>query len=44
MAVDLFHPNADPFQFMGIIRDVGEHLAVHDKLLAMDWGNYRFRS
>jgi len=37
MAVDLFHPNAAPFQFMGITRDVGEHLAVHDKLLAMDW-------
>ncbi len=37
MAVDLFHPNAAPFQFMGITRDVGEHLAVHDKLLTMDW-------
>ena len=37
MAVDLFHPNAAPFQFMGITRDVGEHIAVHDKLLAMDW-------
>ena len=37
MAVDLFHPNAAPFQFMRIIRDVGEHLAGHDKLLAMDW-------
>ena len=37
MAVDLFHPNAAPFQFMGITRDVGEHLASHDKLLAMDW-------
>ncbi len=37
MAVDLFHPNAAPFQFMGITRDVGEHLAVHDKLLEMDW-------
>ncbi len=37
MAVDLFHPNAAPFQFMGITRDVGEHLAAHDKLLAMDW-------
>jgi len=22
---------------MGITRDVGEHLAAHDKLLAMDW-------
>ncbi len=37
MAVDLFHPNAAPFQFMGITKDVGEHLAVHDKLLAIDW-------
>ena len=37
MAIDLFHPNAAPFQFMGITRDVGEHLAVHDKLLEMDW-------
>ncbi|AJM91936.1 MBL fold metallo-hydrolase [Nitrosopumilus piranensis] len=37
MAVDLFHPNAAPFQFMGIARDMGEHLAAHDKLLAMDW-------
>lgn len=37
MAVDLFHPNAAPFQFMGITRDVGEHIAVHDKLLEIDW-------
>ena len=37
MAVDLFHPNAAPFQFMGIARDMGEHIAVHDELLAMDW-------
>ncbi len=37
MAVDLFHPNAAPFQYMGITRDVGEHLTIHDKLLAMDW-------
>ena len=37
MAIDLFHPNAAPFQFMGITRDVGEHLVAHDKLLAMDW-------
>lgn len=37
MAIDLFHPNAAPFQFMGITRDVGKHLAAHDTLLAMDW-------
>ena len=37
MAVDLFHPNAAPFQYFGIARDMGEHIAVHDKLLAMDW-------
>ena len=37
MAVDLFHPNAAPFQYFGIVRDMGEHIAVHDKLLAMDW-------
>ena len=37
MAVDLFHPNAAPFQYFGITRDMGEHIAVHDKLLDMDW-------
>ena len=37
MAVDLFYPNAAPFQFMRITRGVGEPLAVPDKLLAMDW-------
>ena len=37
MAVDLFHPNAAPFQYFGIARDMGEHIAAHDKLLAMDW-------
>jgi glyoxylase-like metal-dependent hydrolase (beta-lactamase superfamily II) len=37
MAVDLFHPNAAPFQFFGITRDVGEHITAHDKLLSMDW-------
>ena len=37
MAVDLFHPNAAPFQYFGIARDMGEHLAAHDRLLAMDW-------
>ena len=37
MAVDLYHPNAAPFQYFGLTRDVGEHIAVHDKLLAMDW-------
>ena len=37
MAVDLFHPNAAPFQYFGITRDMGEHLLAHDKLLAMDW-------
>ena len=37
MAVDLFHPMAAPFQYFGIARDMGEHIAVHDKLLSMDW-------
>ena len=37
MVVDLFHPNAAPFMYFGITRDMGEHIAVHDKLLAMDW-------
>ncbi|MBT8251511.1 MAG: MBL fold metallo-hydrolase, partial [Nitrosopumilus sp.] len=37
MAVDFFHPNAAPFQYFGITRDMGEHIAAHDKLLAMDW-------
>ena len=37
VAIDLFHPNAAPFQYFGITRDIGEHIAVHDKLLAMDW-------
>jgi len=37
MAVDLFHPNAAPFQYFGITRDMGEHIAAHDKILAMDW-------
>ena len=37
MAVNLFHPNAAPFQYFGITRDMGEHLAAHDKLLAMNW-------
>lgn len=37
MAVDLFHPNAAPFQYFGIARDMGEHIAAHDKILAMDW-------
>jgi glyoxylase-like metal-dependent hydrolase (beta-lactamase superfamily II) len=37
MAVDLFHPNAAPFQYFGIARDMGEHIAAHDKLLEMDW-------
>lgn len=37
MAVDLFHPKAAPFQYFGIARDMGEHIAAHDKILAMDW-------
>ena len=37
MVVDLFHPNAAPFMYFGITRDMGEHIAVHDKLLSMDW-------
>ncbi|WP_371504561.1 MBL fold metallo-hydrolase [Nitrosopumilus adriaticus] len=37
MAVDFFHPNAAPFQYFGITRDMGEHIAAHDKLLEMDW-------
>ena len=37
MAVDLFHPNAAPFQYFGIARDMGEHIAAHNRLLAMDW-------
>lgn len=37
MAVDLFHPNAAPFQYFGIARDMGEHIAAHGKILAMDW-------
>ena len=37
MAVDLFHPNAAPFQYFGIARDMGEHIAAHDKILTMDW-------
>ncbi len=37
MAVDLFHPNAAPFQYFGIARDMGEHIAAHDQILAMDW-------
>ena len=37
MVVDLFHPNAAPWQYFGITRDMSEHIAAHDKLLAMDW-------
>lgn len=37
VAIDLFHPNAAPFQYFGLTRDMGEHIAVHDKLLEMDW-------
>jgi len=37
MAVDLLHPNAAPFQYFGITRDMGEYIAAHDKILAMDW-------
>jgi hypothetical protein len=37
MAVDFFHPNAAPWQYFGITRYMGMHIAAHDKLLAMDW-------
>ena len=37
MAVDLYHPDAAPWQYFGIARDMGEHIAAHDKILAMDW-------